>query len=437
MILLFKKIFSGKPIYLVFYWVFLIQFSLFVPVLHAQNLRDNDTIRRCYTNYMTQLMKAKFLPAPLRSQKNDSADYGNYYIIPVVVHVIHTGGVENISDDLIKSQIEVLNEDFGHYGAYNTDSRGVDTRIRFCLAKIDPNGQPTTGINHIYSQYTDLITSNDSELLTKDLSIWDPRKYMNFWIVKTIDGSSTIQAYSYLPRYSQGPVYAGDGIVVLYKYFGRGGNFSTFYNLGRTATHESGHYFDLLHTWGRDGPGYGGCDDDDGIFDTPVCSLEYFSSPLNKCNHPIQCGNVRMIENFLDYSTDACMSLFTAGQANKMISTIQRYRSELVYPQNIVACGCGGIYDSLNNKIIIQLYPTLVNDNRIFLSITNRGQLPLTINIFDLYGRLLYTKGYKKVGTQIIEIPFTLFNGYLRPGVYILRGTYAGSFQRKFIIAAP
>jgi len=144
-----------------------------------------------------------------------------------------------------------------------------------------------------------------------------------------------------------------------------------------------------------------------------------------------------MIENYLDYSLDACMTLFTPGQANKMISTLQDYRSELVHPQNVFACGCGSIYDSLNNRIRIKLYPTLVNDKRIFLEIENKGWLPLTINIFDLYGRLLYTKGYEKISASTIEIPFSLFNGVIRPGVYILRGSYAGSFQRIFIVAAP
>jgi hypothetical protein len=435
MSLILKKAYFSKPVYIFVYWVFVIQIFAIAPVLHAQQAQDNDTIRKCYTDYMTRLLKDKFPATHLRSKTTDSTDHGAFYIIPVVVHVIHKNGVENISDDLIRSQIEVLNEDFGHYGGSNTDPRGADTRIRFCLAKIDPFGNPTTGINRIYSDYTDLIS--DNELLTKELSIWDPHKYMNFWIVRTIDASSTIQAYSFMPRNSGGPAYSGDGIVVLYKYFGRGGNFTTFYNLGKTAVHEAGHYFDLLHTWGRDEPGYGGCDDDDGIDDTPVCSLEYYSSPLYKCFHPIQCGNVRMIENYLDYSLDACMTLFTPGQANKMISTLQDYRSELVHPQNVFACGCGSIYDSLNNRIRIKLYPTLVNDKRIFLEIENKGWLPLTINIFDLYGRLLYTKGYEKISASTIEIPFSLFNGVIRPGVYILRGSYAGSFQRIFIVAAP
>ena len=413
--------------------VLIFNLFFFVPVLYAQNLPDKDTIRRCYTDYMSRLLKDKFLPAPLRSQATPSVDNANYYIIPVVVHVIHKGGVENISDDLIKSQIEVLNEDYGHYGISNTDPRGTDTRIRFCLAKKDPWGNPTTGINRIYSDYTDLVP--DDEALTKNLSTWNPKKYLNFWIVKSIDGSSSIQAYSYLPSATGGPAYAGDGVVVVYKYFGKGGNFSFLYNLGKTSTHESGHYFDLMHTWGRDLPGYGGCDDDDGIDDTPVCSLEYYSSPVTKCDHPVQCGNIRMIENYLDYSADGCLTIFTPGQANKMTSAIQHYRNELVSFQNITDCGCRDIYDSLNNFIDIQLYPTIVQNDILILHTWNNFTLPLTLNIYDLYGRLLYTREYENIGTQTIEIALNKINSRLRPGVYIIRGFYGSSFQRKFIVA--
>lgn len=439
MILFLKKILPPKPACLLLFWFSVIQLSFFVTISFGQVISSEDTIRRCYTDYMTRLLKDKFPAIPSLSQITQPADNSTYYIIPVVVHVIHIGGQENISDDLIKSQIDVLNEDYGHYGPNNNDSRGADTKIRFCLAKKDPWGNPTTGINHIFSEYSDLVSGN--ELLAKGLSTWNPKKYMNFWIVKSIDGSSTIQAYSFLPSNSGGPVYAGDGIVVIYKYFGKGGNFSTFYNLGRTSTHEMGHYFDLMHTWGRDLPGYGDCNDDDGIEDTPDCSLAYYSSPVSKCFHPVQCGYTRMIENFLDYSTDACMDLFTPGQAYKMMAAIHQYRSELVSPQNLNDCGCKDLFDSLNNVIDIQLYPTIINNGLIFLHITNNYTLPLTFNVYDLYGKLLFTKGYKNISTSTLEIDLNNEidlnhqNVHLRPGVYILRGTYGGSFQRKFIVA--
>jgi hypothetical protein len=414
-----------------FFLFFQLIFSL--PLSFGQSF-DEDTIRQCHTEYMTRLLKDRFpvLPSYASTGTNSSA---TYYIIPVVVHVIHMGGVGNISDELIKSQINVLNEDYGHYGATNTDPRGTDTKIRFCLAKKDPYGKPTTGINRVFSTYTDLV--GEDELLTKSLSTWDPHKYLNFWIVRSINGSSNIQAYSFLPSNSGGPAYVGDGVVVLYKYFGKGGNFSFYYNLGKTCSHESGHYFNLMHTWGRDLPGYGDCNDDDGIKDTPNCSLEYYSSPANKCFHPIQCGNMRMIENFLDYSTDGCLSIFTPGQANKMIAAINQYRQELVSPENLANCGCRHLYDSLNNIIDIQLYPSLVDNDKIFLKVKNNFTAPLTFNIYDAFGRFVFNANYDNVGTETLEINFTSENLHLRPGLYILRGSYSGTFQKKFVVPVP
>ena len=412
-----------------------IQLGAFITTLYGQITSKTDTTRICYTDYMTRLMKDKFPTAPSLSRKLESAENVNYYVIPVVVHVIHQGGSENISDKLIQSQIDVLNEDFGHYGSSNNDPRGTDTKIRFCLAKKDPNKNPTTGIERIFSQYADLVSGN--EMLTKDLSKWDPYRYMNFWVVKTIDGSSNIQAYSYLPSNSAGPSYAGDGVVVNYLYFGRGGNFKPLYNQGKTSSHESGHYFDLMHTWGKDEPGFGDCNDDDGIDDTPVCSLEYYSSPVTNCFHPVQCGNIRMVENFLDYSYDGCLKIFTPGQAKKMVSAIGRYRSELVSSANLADCGCKDLYDSLNSIVDIQLYPTIVSNNEISLSIKNRFAQPLSFNIYDLFGKLMYSDEYANVATQTIQIQFNKNNLQFRPGVYILRGTYGSLFQRKFVVVAP
>ena len=218
MILYLRKIFFRKPGFLpVFYFSF-IQLLLGSFLSFGQVPSNEDTIRRCYTDYMTRLMKDKFPLAASYITNNSSAN-PNFYVVPVVVHVIHMGGAENLSDNLIKSQIEVLNEDYGHYGLTDNDPRGTDTKIRFCLAKKDPLGNTTTGIEHIFSQYTDLVSNNES--LTKSLSTWNPDKYLNFWIVKSIDGSSNIQAYAYMPSSSGGPSFEGDGVVVLYKYFGK------------------------------------------------------------------------------------------------------------------------------------------------------------------------------------------------------------------------
>jgi hypothetical protein len=241
--------------------------------------------RKCLMEEMTEKNQSKF-PEEKSTRENYDFEYtGEYFVIPVVVHVIHQGGVENISDSRIFDQIDILNQDFGGFGPHNTDPRAIDTRIRFCLAKKDPQGNPTSGINRVNSPYADL--DSDNEMLTKNLSWWSPKKYLNIWVVKSIDGQSDIQGYSYLPRDTDGPEFKGDGLVIVHTYFGK--RQAGFYNLGRTTTHEIGHYLNLLHPWGGYRNGRGDCSDDDGVDDTPNCDGEYYSGPQNNCPHPSQC----------------------------------------------------------------------------------------------------------------------------------------------------
>ena len=205
----------------------------------AYILDDKDSTGRriCLLHFMTEKNADKFpsfIPDDVYRESYEMHDEA-YFIIPVVIHVIHDGGPENLSDELLKSQIAVLNEDFGNYGIYNNDPRGKDSRIRFCLAKRDPDGMPTTGIVRIQSPLCDLKT--DVEMETKNLSRWDQHRYLNIWVVRSIDGSSNIQGYAYMPRNSGGPIFQGDGIVMTYRFFGRSGNFDIRYNHGRTCTH--------------------------------------------------------------------------------------------------------------------------------------------------------------------------------------------------------
>jgi hypothetical protein len=134
-------------------------------------------------------------------------------IIPVVVHVIHLGGTENISDAQIQSQISVLNEDYRKMTGTNGDGAGVDTEIEFCLAKKNPEGKCTNGIVRINSSLANHQTHQRSAL--SDLSFWDNTRYLNIYVVKTMNGSTL--GYSSFPG---GPANE-DGIVVRHNYFGR------------------------------------------------------------------------------------------------------------------------------------------------------------------------------------------------------------------------
>lgn len=389
------------------------------------------TKRICYTSYMTRLNAAHFNPGSYLPLASQSADNGiEYLVIPVVFHIIHDTGAENLPDDVIISQLNVMNEDFGNYGLLDNDFRAVDTRIRFCLAKKDPAGNPTTGIVRVQSPYTDM--QSDNEMQVKNLSRWDPHHYFNIWVVRSIDGSSGIQGYSYLPGETGGPNFSGDGLVLVYRFVGRFNPVSpSLYNRGRTAVHESGHYLNLLHTWGHDGQGQGGCDDDDGIDDTPVCSLEYYSAPP-VCPHPFQCGYTRMIENYLDYSYDLCMKVFTQGQKNSMRAALYRYRAALMSYSNLTDCGCNNFYDSLNATANVVFYPNPSPGGEMHFRIFNQYASDINFSMYDLSGRKLKEFGLSGIKAGNYDINFE----GVRPGVYVLRGQFLNqAFRQKVVIA--
>lgn len=411
-------------------YLFLLSFLLFSIFSYSQT---NDTAHRiCLTHRMSEINKSRFKPSNVNYREVSTIDVEDYIVIPVVVHVIHNDGNENLSDQIIKSQIDVLNEDFGHYGNFVNDPRGEDSKIRFCLAKRDPDGNPTNGIIRIKSTATDLLM--DNEMLTKDLSRWNPEKYLNIWIVKSIDGDVTTQGYSYMPSLSGGPSFDGDGIVMVYKYFGRFSGFHPDYELGRSCTHELGHYFDLMHTWGGDDfdHGEGNCFDDDGIKDTPNCSTVYYSgTPF--CYHPYQCGNTRMIENFMDYSFDSCMKLFTPGQNQKIKNSIITYRTTLVSYNNLIETGCIEMYDSINSNNTVDIYPNPASDRLIFRTHLIKDTSDLDITMYDLYGRIVFIKTYSNLSKSTIEQ--ALFN--IQPGIYIIKGVFGGAgFTQKIMIVS-
>jgi PKD repeat protein len=265
-------------------------------------------------------------------------------VIPVVVHVIHNGGVENISDAQIQSQIDVLNEDYRKIAGTNGDGSGVDTEVEFCLAKLTPDGKCTNGIVRIQSTLTNHLTYQRTQL--KNLSYWDNTRYLNMYVVKTINGNSGIAGYSSFPG---GPP-DEDGIVVLYNYFGKTGTVAAASN-GRTCSHELGHWFGLYHTF-NGGCGTDTCADGDFVCDTPPAANPNFGCPtINSCSNDFPDVNDQ-IQNYLDYSDDACKSMFTAGQKTRMTATLNTLRTVIWSPSNITATGCDSGYVSSACNVI-------------------------------------------------------------------------------------
>lgn len=260
--------------------------------------------------------------------------------IPVVVHIIHTGTANNISDRQVDDAIRILNEDFSKT---NRDTLDVipafqplyaNVGFRFRLAKLAPDGNCTTGITRTYSTLTSSAGNN-----VKDLVRWDPNRYLNIWVVDNI--ASGAGGYAYLP--CGGP--SIDGIVIRNSQFASierscGSNFCN-----RSLTHEVGHHFGLPHTWGNSNtPGDpANCNLDDGIADTPNTS----GVSNQGCNlNYAPCGVLTNVQNYMDYSS--CAKMFTLGQKAVMRASLTRTcRSRMVSASNLVATGTNDGYQAV------------------------------------------------------------------------------------------
>lgn len=271
--------------------------------------------------------------------------------IPVVVHIIHNGSSENISEDQVQSQIQVLNEDFGKIAGSNGDGSGVDTKVRFCLAKIDPDGNCTNGIVRVKSPLSN--HNAYQRLLLKELSFWDNERYLNIYVVKSINGN--VGGYSSFPG---GPA-DEDGIVVRHNLFGNMGTASS--GLGRTTSHEVGHWFGLYHTF-NNGCGVDVCTDGDYVCDTPPQA-----APSYNCITQNTCSNDNpdlndLKENYMNYTPDACQSMFTNGQSERIHATLDTIRTQIWLTENLESTGCDSNYVAPEICPVIADFVTLNTD---------------------------------------------------------------------------
>jgi hypothetical protein len=239
--------------------------------------------------------------------------------IPVVVHVVYNNEAENVSDAQIYSQLEVLNEDFNNVITAPTQWSDVaaNPEMQFCLATRDPYGNATCGITRTYTDSTEfVIQTSVKDESTGGISGWPARDYLNIFVCDIAGG---IRGYATFPDAED----SIDGIVLDYLSFGRGDEFNYSdprFNLGRTGTHEVGHWLRLDHIWGD-----GGCTIDDGIDDTPNhsgpnygCTIGSLACPNQSPGYTGPWPPINMVQNYMDYSDDACMNLFTQGQVNLM-----------------------------------------------------------------------------------------------------------------------
>lgn len=248
--------------------------------------------------------------------------------VSVVVHVVYNTAAENISDAQIKSQVEALNRDYRRKNADVSIVPSVwhglptDAGIEFALAAKDPAGAASNGITRTKTTRAG-FASNDKVKRPADGGVapWDATRYLNIWVCSLRDG---LLGYAQFPG---GPA-ASDGVVILNTAFGTTGTASAPFNLGRTATHEVGHYFNLRHIWGDTED----CSGTDFIADTPNAQSPNYGTP--QFPH-ISCSNGPsgdMFMNYMDYVDDGAMAMFTPGQVARMHSTLDGPRSSLVRP---------------------------------------------------------------------------------------------------------
>ncbi|MDA0196060.1 MAG: choice-of-anchor J domain-containing protein [Bacteroidetes bacterium] len=245
--------------------------------------------------------------------------------LPVVVHVIHNGESigtgTNIPNGQIFSQIDILNADYRRLNEDTTDTPvefldvATDTKIEFILAKQDPEGLPTDGIVRVKGNQSKYSITQDEIL--KANSLWPPESYINIWVA---DLDNDLLGYSQFPVSNLSGLTVDrtnnrltDGVVVDYKYFGIGFNTDAF-SVGRTATHEVGHFLGLRHIWGD-----GGCSFDDSCADTPFMSDNSTGCPVGQES----CGSVDMYQNYMDFTDDRCMNLFTICQSGRMRAILE------------------------------------------------------------------------------------------------------------------
>jgi hypothetical protein len=374
-------------------------------LLNSQVIRcgtvENDSIRRTLNPNLESKEAFEAWMAEMLEERKTKKIIGDVYQIPVVFHVIHNnqavGTGANLSYAVLQSQIDVLNEDFrkilGSNG-YNTHPDGADTKIEFCLAQRRPDGSAfpggENGVNRINRSTAGFTappySSNYYESTIKPYTYnsgtptatrgWVPTKYLNIWVS---DLSGGLLGYAQFPTSALGGMGCGsqslatDGVVFLYSSIGKSSvsGFAGPYNEGRTATHEIGHWLGLRHIWADDN---GGCTQDDYCADTPFAGDANYGCPTgtNSCTSQ---PSSDMIENYMDYTDDDCMNIFTYDQKNRMRVVLENTRASLI---NSDAC----IPPSTNDASIVDIFNPK-GDNCAgaitpSVSIRNRGTATLT-----------------------------------------------------------
>ena len=338
-------------------------------VLDATNIRPGEHVEYCISHKkMAEAMKNPEYAAQVAAaeaaannpiKKNTSTPKGTVYTVPVVFHVLHMNGVENITDAQINDALAILNIDYRKLNAdvasVQSEFQGItaDIEIEFALARKAPNGACFTGITRTVtpltfdgsdgqSQVNAVITGNDVYQ-----GVWPHDEYLNIYVCSDIGGAA---GYTFKPSGSSNASSSSmfyNGIFLLQNYTGSIGTSSTY--TSRTLTHEVGHWLNLNHVWGpNNSPGDPtSCNIDDNVQDTPLCigsnSCNYNANTCNDFGSNFSSWTYDVkdnVENYMDYSY--CSKMFTEGQKTRMRNAITSNtagRSNLITASNHALTG--------------------------------------------------------------------------------------------------
>lgn len=363
--------------------------------------------------------------------KKDPVTQSVVITIPIVFHIVWETAAQNVSNNCINAQLAVLNADFRKL---NTDWTKVtqpgwaalvaDCEIQFCLATKDPTGASTTGITRTQTTAAPFAMSGNPVKFTANggKDIWDRNKYLNIWVC---DLSSGLLGYAQFP--GQGA--STDGVVIDYQYMvGSAGCGTAPYNLGRTSTHEIGHWLSLYHIWGDDGTA---CTGSDQCSDTPNQAGENYQCWAAGTVRTDACATASpgfMWMNYMDYTDDACMYMFTAGQKARIVSAMNG--STRVGLKTSAATNCS----------VTAIEETILSDNISIFPNPSTGEVSITtltnINSMDL-------KVYNAIGEEVVAKKInvsssgeTKINLSSKPdGIYLFEvKTSEGTITKKIII---
>jgi hypothetical protein len=382
------------------------------------------------TNFLNVDLAAKnWLANPLNKAKFQNKTNA-IITIPVVVHVVYKNAIQNIPDTQIVRQIQILNECFSLQNPSYSNTRaifdtiGADTELRFCLAATDPLGNPTTGIIRKSAPTNagfDPIFNMDKvkSSATNGDDPWPNDTYLNIWVCDmSLFGTAFVLGYATFP----GEVAALDGVVIQSEYFGYG-TAAAPNNLARTTVHEVGHFFGMRHIWADDDGGAVNlqCDSTDFVDDTPNQGAKSQSDcnlTINSCSTEAPYwGSVDppdMVENYMDYSADGCMTLFTKGQKARMYSYLNTTPARVAIKTSTASCSNVGINEIKSNfGDYVYVYPNPTTDI-LNINISKITPANLTCEIYNCNGQLVKT-------VQRLEFQNTFNLSDLANGIYVVK----------------